>query len=172
MRWSRAFIPTLREDPGDAESVNHRLLVRGGFVRRLMAGSWSLLPLGKRVADKVERIIREEMDAIGGQEMLLPVVHPAGPWKKSGRWDDVEGIVVKFKENLNNAFWNGQMMVFGTGDGSAFSDLAAALDVTALKPSEKIPPRVQPMIGLLDFLTSLRAKPKAAIWPPDSSERR
>jgi prolyl-tRNA synthetase len=98
MRWSRAFIPTLRDDPADAESANHRLLVRGGFVRRLMAGSWSLLPLGKRVADKVERIIREEMNRIGGQEMLLPVVHPADPWKRSGRWDDVEGIVVKFQD--------------------------------------------------------------------------
>lgn len=98
MRWSRSFIPTLRDDPTDAESVNHRLLVRGGFIRRLMAGSWSLLPLGKRVADKVERIIREEMNRIGGQEMLLPVVHPADPWKKSGRWDDVEGIVVKFQD--------------------------------------------------------------------------
>jgi len=98
MRWSRAFIPTLRDDPADAESVNHRLLVRGGFVRRLMAGSWSLLPLGKRVAAKVERIIREEIDAIGGQEMFLPVVHPADPWKRSGRWDDVEGILVKFQD--------------------------------------------------------------------------
>ncbi len=98
MRWSRAFIPTLREDPADAEAVNHRLLVRGGFIRRLMAGSWSLLPLGMRVTKKIERIIREEIDAIGGQEMLLPVVHPRGPWEKSGRWDDVEGILVKFKD--------------------------------------------------------------------------
>jgi prolyl-tRNA synthetase len=98
MRWSKAFIPTLRDDPTDAESVNHRLLVRGGFIRRLMAGSWSLLPLGMRVAAKVERIIREEMNRIGGQEMLLPVVHPADPWKKSGLWDDVEGIVVKFQD--------------------------------------------------------------------------
>jgi prolyl-tRNA synthetase len=98
MRWSKAFIPTLRDDPTDAESANHRLLVRGGFIRRLMAGSWSLLPLGKRVADKVERIIREEMNRIGGQEMLLPVVHPADPWKRSGRWDDVEGILVKFQD--------------------------------------------------------------------------
>ena len=98
MRWSTAFIPTLRDDPADAESANHRLLVRGGFVRRLMAGSWSLLPLGKRVVDKVERIIREEMEAIGGQEMFLPVVHPADPWKRTGRWDDVEGILVKFQD--------------------------------------------------------------------------
>ncbi|HEX9977997.1 MAG TPA: proline--tRNA ligase [Acidimicrobiia bacterium] len=98
MRWSRAYIPTLREDPADAEAANHRLLVRGGFVRRLMAGSWSLLPLGKRVVDKVEAIIRQEMDRIGGQEMLLPVVHPGEVWKQTGRWDDVEGILVKFKD--------------------------------------------------------------------------
>jgi prolyl-tRNA synthetase family II len=98
MRWSRAYIPTLREDPADAEAANHRLLVRGGFVRRLMAGSWSLLPLGMRVVVKVERIIREEMNRIGGQEMLLPVVHPGEVWKQTGRWDDVEGILVKFKD--------------------------------------------------------------------------
>jgi prolyl-tRNA synthetase len=98
MRWSRAFIPTLRDDPGDAEAANHRLLVRGGFIRRLMAGSWSLLPLGMRVTKKIEQIIRQEIDAIGGQEMLLPVVHPGEIWKKTGRWDDVEGILVKFKD--------------------------------------------------------------------------
>ena len=98
MRWSAAFIPTLRDDPGDAEAANHRLLVRGGFVRRLMAGSWSMLPLGLRVARKVSDIIREEMDAIGGQEMFLPVVHPGEIWKKTGRWDDVEGILVKLKD--------------------------------------------------------------------------
>jgi len=98
MRWSRAFIPTLRDDPGDAEAANHRLLVRGGFIRRLMAGSWSLLPLGMRVTKKIEQIIREEIDRIGGQEMLLPVVHPGEIWKQTGRWDDVEGILVKFKD--------------------------------------------------------------------------
>jgi len=98
MLWSRAFIPTLREDPADAEAVNHRLLVRGGFIRRLMAGSWSMLPLGMRVAKKIQDVIRQEIDAIGGQEMLLPVVHPGEIWKKTGRWDDVEGILVKLKD--------------------------------------------------------------------------
>jgi len=98
VRWSQAFIPTLRDDPADAEAVSHRLLVRGGFIRQLMAGSYSLLPLGKRVADKVEAIIRDEMDGIGGQEFLLPVVHPAEVWKRTGRWDDVEGILVKFQD--------------------------------------------------------------------------
>ena len=98
MRWSRAFIPTLRDDPADAEAVNHRLLVRGGFIRRLMAGSWSLLPLGMKVTKKIEQILRDEIDAIGGQEMLLPVVHPGEIWKKTGRWDDVEGILIKFTD--------------------------------------------------------------------------
>ncbi len=98
MRWSKAFIPTLRDDPADAEAPSHRLLVRGGFIRQLMAGSYSLLPLGMRSAQKIEQIIREELNAIGAQEFLLPVVHPAEPWKRSGRWDNVEGILVKLKD--------------------------------------------------------------------------
>ena len=98
MRWSRMFIPTLRDDPADAVAASHRLLVRGGFIRQLMAGSYSMLPLGMRVATKISDIIRAEMDAIGGQEFLAPVVHPAELWKKTGRWDDVEGIMVKFED--------------------------------------------------------------------------
>ena len=98
MRWSQTFIPTLRDDPADAEATSHKLLVRGGFIRQLMAGSYSMLPLGMRVAQKISSIIREEMDNIGGQEFLLPVVHPAEVWKKSGRWDDVEGILIKFED--------------------------------------------------------------------------
>ena len=98
MRWSQTFIPTLRDDPADAEAISHKLLVRGGFIRQLMAGSYSMLPLGMRVAHKISAIIRAEMNAIGGQEFLLPVVHPAEIWKKTGRWDDVEGILVKFED--------------------------------------------------------------------------
>ncbi len=98
MRWSQAFIPTLRDDPADAEAVSHKLLVRGGFIRQLMAGSYSMLPLGHRVATKISNIIREEMDRIGGQEFLLPVVHPGEVWKRSGRWDNVEGVLLKFKD--------------------------------------------------------------------------
>ena len=98
MRWSRTFIPTLRDDPADAVAASHRLLVRGGFIRQLMAGSYSLLPLGMRVAQKISGIIREEMNVIGGQEFLAPVVHPAEIWKRTGRWDDVEGIMVKFED--------------------------------------------------------------------------
>ncbi|RMH75907.1 MAG: proline--tRNA ligase [Actinomyces sp.] len=87
MHWSTLFIPTLREAPADAEAASHKLLVRGGFIRQLHAGHYSLLPLGLRVHDKVARIVREEMDAIGAQEFLLPALHPASIWKASGRWE-------------------------------------------------------------------------------------
>ena len=87
MRWSNLFIPTLREDPAHAEAASHRLLLRGGFVRQLAAGHYSILPLGQRVRAKIDRIIREEMDAIGGQQLHLPALHPAEVWKKSGRWE-------------------------------------------------------------------------------------
>ncbi|MGA7228975.1 MAG: proline--tRNA ligase [Acidimicrobiia bacterium] len=87
MRWSRAFIPTLREPPADAEAVSHKLLVRGGFIRQLAAGSYTILPLGQRVRLKVGAIIRDEMNAIGGQEMVPPTLHPADIWRRSGRYD-------------------------------------------------------------------------------------
>ncbi len=85
-RASTLFLPTLREDPADAEAVSHRLLVRGGFIRQVGAGIWTYMPLGWRVHRKVEQIIREEMDAIGGQEMLMPVLTPAELWKETGRY--------------------------------------------------------------------------------------
>ena len=84
-RASRLFLPTLREAPADAEAVNHRLLVRGGFVRQVTGGVWTFLPLGWRVHRKIEQIIREEMDAIGSQEMLMPVLTPFELWQQSGR---------------------------------------------------------------------------------------
>jgi prolyl-tRNA synthetase len=84
-RASHLFIPTLREAPADAEAVNHKLLVRGGFIRQVTGGVWTFLPLGWRVHSKIEQIIREEMDAIGGQEMLMPVLTPFELWKLSGR---------------------------------------------------------------------------------------
>lgn len=87
MRWSQSFIPTLRDDPADAEAISHRLLVRGGFIRQLSAGHYSILPLGQRTRLKIEGIIRDEMNGIGGQEVLLPTLHPAEVWKQSGRFD-------------------------------------------------------------------------------------
>ncbi len=87
MRWSQAFIPTLRDDPAGAEAISHKLLVRGGFIRQLMSGSYSLLPAGYRVRSKIRRIIEEEINAIGGQEFLMPVLHPGEIWQRSGRWE-------------------------------------------------------------------------------------
>jgi prolyl-tRNA synthetase len=86
MRASQLYLPTLREDPADAEAVSHKLLVRGGFIRQVSAGVWTYLPLGWRVHQKVVQIIREEMDAIGSQEMLCPVLTPAELWKTTGRY--------------------------------------------------------------------------------------
>jgi len=85
-RASQLFLPTLREDPADAEAVSHKLLVRGGFIRQVGAGIWTYMPLGWRVHRKIEQIIREEMDAIGGQEMLMPVLTPAELWQETGRY--------------------------------------------------------------------------------------
>jgi prolyl-tRNA synthetase len=93
MRASQLFLPTLREDPGDADAVSHKLLVRGGFIRQVSAGIWTFLPLGWRVHEKIVQIVREEMDAIGGQEMLMPVLTPAELWQKTGRY----GIPEVFK---------------------------------------------------------------------------
>ncbi len=84
-RASQLFLPTLRDDPADAEAVSHKLLVRGGFIRQVSAGIWTQMPLGWRVHRKVEQIIREEMDAIGCQEMLMPVLTPAELWEATGR---------------------------------------------------------------------------------------
>ncbi|MEU8122077.1 proline--tRNA ligase [Spirillospora sp. NPDC049024] len=87
MRWSQMFAPTLREDPAEADAPSHRLLLRAGYVRQLTAGHYCLLPLAVRVRAKIIQIVREEMAAVGAQEMLLPALHPAEPWKRSGRWD-------------------------------------------------------------------------------------
>jgi prolyl-tRNA synthetase len=86
MRWSTMHIPTLRDDPADAGAPSHRLLLRAGYIRQLMAGHYSLLPLGQRVRLKVIEIIRQEMNGIGAQEILMPVMHPAELWQRSGRY--------------------------------------------------------------------------------------
>ena len=86
MRFSQAFIPTLKEDPADAELISHKLMVRGGMLRKLAAGIYTLLPLGWRATSKVARIVREEMDRAGCQELLLPILMPSELWEESGRW--------------------------------------------------------------------------------------
>src|SRR3989442_14298755 len=91
MSWTRFLIPRLREDPADAEAISHKLMVRAGLVRQLAAGIYLYLPVGLRVIEKVNAIIREEMNRIGGQELTMPVLHPAEIWQQSGRWDAIGG---------------------------------------------------------------------------------
>ena len=90
MKFSESFVPTLREAPKDAETVNHKLLVRAGYVRQLMAGVYTYLPLGQKVLNKISQIVREEMDAIGGKEVLMPLIHPKENWVKTGGWDKID----------------------------------------------------------------------------------
>jgi prolyl-tRNA synthetase len=85
-RWRQTFIPTLRDDPADAEALSHRLMVRAGLIRQLGAGLWTYLPAGLRAVQKVEAILREEMESIGAQEVLMPVLQPAGIWEETGRY--------------------------------------------------------------------------------------
>jgi len=98
MLQSRLFPNTKKDAPKDAESVNHKLLVRAGFIDQLMAGSWTLLPMGWKVVTKINQIIREEMNAIGGQEMLMPLLHPKAIWNETGRWDKANEIMYKLKD--------------------------------------------------------------------------
>ncbi|MBI4590952.1 MAG: proline--tRNA ligase [Candidatus Rokubacteria bacterium] len=98
MRWTRSLIPTLREDPADAEAVSHKLMVRAGLVRQLAAGIYVYLPLGQRVMDKINAIVREEMNRIGGQEVTLPVLHPAEIWQQSGRWQTIGDEMFRLKD--------------------------------------------------------------------------
>jgi prolyl-tRNA synthetase len=101
-RASQLFFPTLRDDPADAEAISHKLLVRGAFIRQVSAGLWTFLPLGWRVHEKIVQIIREEMDAIGSQEMLMPVLTPAELWQATGRYNIPE--VFKLRDRNDREF--------------------------------------------------------------------
>ncbi len=118
MRWSRFFIPTLREDPADAEVISHKLLLRAGLIRQLSAGIYSFLPLGQRVALRVMQILREEMNAIGGQEFFLPALHPAELWQESGRWDAIGDEMFRLKDR------KGTDMCLGMTHEEVFTSIA------------------------------------------------
>jgi len=104
MRYSKVFPKTQKSAPKDAESINHQLLVRGGFVDQLMSGSWTFLPLGLRVLQKVVQIIREEMDATGAQELVMPLLHPKEIWNETGRWDTAKEVMYQFKDSRDKEF--------------------------------------------------------------------
>ena len=98
MRMSQLFSQTLREAPAEAEIASHQLLLRAGFIRQLAAGIFSYLPLAQRALTKIENIMREEMNAIGGQEITMPVVHPAEIWQETGRWYQIGAEMGRFKD--------------------------------------------------------------------------
>src|SRR5271165_1596332 len=100
MLWSKLFIPTLRENPAEAEVASHQLLLRAGYIRQLSAGIYSYLFLAQRALLKITAIVRQEMDAIGGQEMLLPALNPAEVWQESGRWDAMGENLFRLKDRF------------------------------------------------------------------------
>ncbi|MEV4005449.1 proline--tRNA ligase [Actinomadura sp. NPDC049753] len=122
MRWSQMFVPTLREDPAEADAPSHRLLLRAGYVRQLTAGHYSLLPLAVRVRAKIIQIVRAEMDAIGAQEMLLPAMHPAEPWRRSGRWDLIGAELFRLRDR------RGAEHALGLTHEEIFATVARELD--------------------------------------------
>ena len=121
MRWSQLHIPTLREDPADAESASHRLLLRAGYIRQLMAGHYCLLPLAVRVRARIIDIIREEMNRIGAQEFLLPVMHPAQIWEKTGRLETMGEEMFRLRDR------KGAPMVLGMTHEEIMTTLALEL---------------------------------------------
>jgi prolyl-tRNA synthetase len=118
MRWSQYFIPTLREDPADAEVISHRLLLRAGFIRQVGAGIYSYLPLAQRSIIKISNIIREEMNAIGGQEFYLPAIHPAELWQESGRWSVMGDTMFRLKDRKGGDY------CLGMTHEEVFTDIA------------------------------------------------
>ncbi|MGW4695870.1 proline--tRNA ligase [Kitasatospora cineracea] len=121
MRWSQLYVPTLREDPADADAASHRLLVRAGFVRQLMAGHYSLLPMAVRVRGKIVDVVREEMARIGSQEWILPAVHPAEIWQRTGRWEGMGEEMFRLKDR------KGADLALGMTHEEIFTTLAQEL---------------------------------------------
>jgi prolyl-tRNA synthetase len=145
MRLSHLFFTTLRDDPSDAEMPSHRLLLRAGYVRQLGSGIYSLLPLGKRVNDRVEQVIREEQNRIGGQEMEMPVVHPADIWRASGRYDAIGPELTRFKDR------NGRDMVLAM----THEEVVGLLLADIVKSWRQLP------LQVYHFQTKWRDEPRA-----------
>lgn len=101
MRFSKMFIPTMREVPSEAEAISHKLMLRAGYVRQLAAGLYIFLPLGWRVLNRINKILKEEMEAIGAQEISMPILHPAEVWQKTGRWYEIKDEMFRLKDRTD-----------------------------------------------------------------------
>ena len=150
MRWTKMMINTLREDPGDAEIDSHKLLVRAGLVKKLAGGLYTFLPLGLRTLHKVERIVREEMDRTGAQEILMPILQPAELWKQTGRWDTMGANMFRLTDRAEH------QMAMGPTAEEEVTDLMAniissyrQLPVTVYQIQTKFRDETRPRFGLM-----------------------
>ena len=146
LRMSRLFLRTLRDAPADAEVASHQLLVRGGYVRRVASGIWSWLPLGKIVLDRVAGVVREEMDRIGGQEVLLPALLPKEPYARTGRWDEYGDLLFRLKDRRGGDYLLGPtheelFTLLVKGEYSSYKDLPVTLYQVANKYRDEARPR-------------------------------
>lgn len=150
MKWSRYFIPTLKEVPANTESVSHQLLLRSGLVHMLTSGVYSYLPLGWRVLSKIEAIIREEMNAAGAHELHMPAVHPLEIWQKTGRDKTLEEVMIRFKNKKGTA------MCLGPTHEEIITDLVKSfvqsyrqLPVTLYQIQTKFRDETRPRFGVV-----------------------
>ncbi len=150
MRWTQTLIPTLREDPQDAEIISHKLMLRGGFIRKLTAGTYSYLPLGFKALSKVRDIITEEMVREGAQEVLLPALQPIELWKKTGRDEELADVMIKFKDR------HGKIMCLGPTHEEVITSLVAgnissyrSLPVTLFQIQTKFRDEIRPRFGII-----------------------
>ncbi|MDQ7779067.1 MAG: proline--tRNA ligase [Planctomycetota bacterium] len=150
MRWSQTLIPTLKEDPSDAEIVSHKLMLRAGLIRKLSAGAYSYLPLGLRSLNKIINIVREEMDAAGAAEVLMPVLQPAELWRESGRFDGFGDLMCRFTDRA------GRVNVLGPTHEEVITSIVRdslnsyrQLPVTLYQIQTKFRDEVRPRFGVL-----------------------
>lgn len=146
LRMSEIYAPTLKEDPADAEIASHKLLLRAGMIRKTASGLYTFLPLGMRVLNKVKRIISEEMNAIGAQEILMPVVQPAELWHESGRWNDYGPELMRLKDRHDRDFCLGPtheelIMSVVRNELRSYKDLPVTLYQIQVKFRDEIRPR-------------------------------
>ena len=150
MRWSQTFIPTIKEDPADAQVPSHKLMLRAGLIRQLTAGAYTFLPLGWRAVRKAEQIIREEMDKAGAVELFMPVIHPAELWQETGRYADYGDNLMKVKDR------KGGMLVLGPTHEEVITDLVRhhinsyrQLPITFYQIQSKFRDEPRPRFGVL-----------------------
>jgi prolyl-tRNA synthetase len=150
MRWKQTFIPTVKEDPQDAEAVSHKLMIRSGLIRRLSSGAYTYLPMGRKILRKAEEIVREEMNSAGAVELLMPALHPAELWKKTGRYDDMGEVMIKFTDR------HGREITLGPTHEEIITDLVSReirsykdLPITLYQVQTKFRDELRPRFGIV-----------------------